>query len=279
MVGSLITVYIPTYQRVNLLRRSVASVLCQDYENFELLIVDDGSSDGTSRYLSSLEKNDPRVKVLQKDGPQGASASRNVAIKYAKGLFITGLDDDDFFLPNRLSSFIQAWERKSDNVVGLYTSHSVIGRDGGLRLYRRPEMACRRSHFLRNSIGNQVFTKTENLRSIGGFDESLGVWQDFECWIRLMKLGQVQRINNNSYVFDHSHDSQRITDSKREVVEAAYQYIAEKHQLNSRELRRFSTLKDVYINCFGAASIWGHMTHLDFLGTYVSMKNILKSLR
>jgi glycosyltransferase involved in cell wall biosynthesis len=275
----LITVYIPTYQRIDLLRRSVASVLCQNYDNYELLVIDDGSDDGTIEYLSQLEKNDSRVKVLDKDGPKGAPFSRNMAIKSANGLFVTGLDDDDFFLPNRLSGFVEAWSNKAEHVIGLYTSHAAIGRDGQLKLYDRPPTAQRNRHFLRNAIGNQVFTLTENLRLIGGFDENLGVWQDLECWVRLMELGEVQRVNNNSYVFDHSHDSQRISDSKKEIIEYAYQHISEKHSLKSRDLRRFTTLKNIYIGDLGISNLYSHLSHMDLFGVYISVKNMLKSSR
>ena len=97
----LITVYIPTHNRSILLKRAVDSVLRQTYENFEIIICDDGSSDNTADYLVDLASRDHRVKFIRNNEPKGACFSRNRCIELAKGEFITGLDDDDEFVENR----------------------------------------------------------------------------------------------------------------------------------------------------------------------------------
>lgn len=92
----LVSVYIPTYNRLNLLKRAVNSVLAQDYLNIELLIVDDGSKDGTADYLKRLSLLDERVKFLLNEKNYGACICRNKAIDISSGELITGLDDDDY---------------------------------------------------------------------------------------------------------------------------------------------------------------------------------------
>ena len=100
MNADLVSIYLPTYNRCALLRRAVDSVLAQTYTNWELIIVDDRSTDGTRAFLEDLQKLDPRVKCVFKTDTgevAGVQVSRNIAINMAKGRYITGLDDDDFF--------------------------------------------------------------------------------------------------------------------------------------------------------------------------------------
>lgn len=93
----LISIYIPTHNRRKLLERAVKSVQQQTYLNIELIIVDDGSSDSTWDYLNDIANKN--IRIFKHEQPLGACAARNLAIKHAKGKFITGLDDDDEFQP------------------------------------------------------------------------------------------------------------------------------------------------------------------------------------
>ena len=91
MMEPLISVYIPTYNRLELLKRAVQSVQNQTYKNFEIIIVDDNSSDGTQDFLVGLAKVDSRIRYFFKDKNSGACVSRNIAINLAQGELITGL--------------------------------------------------------------------------------------------------------------------------------------------------------------------------------------------
>ncbi|HBM8534493.1 TPA: glycosyltransferase family 2 protein, partial [Escherichia coli] len=107
----LVTVYIPTFNRVELLKRAVNSVLRQTYKNIEVIIVDDASTDGTHNYLELISRKDNRVKYFIKQERSGACISRNIAIQNATGKYITGLDDDDYFLDTRIEDFVRQWEK------------------------------------------------------------------------------------------------------------------------------------------------------------------------
>ena len=109
---NLTSVYITTYNRVELLKRAVQSVLNQSVQPYEILIVDDNSTDGTQQYLSTLQHKDKRIKWLKKSKiqPPGPQSSRNLAINSARGFFITGLDDDDYFTPDRLLTLQKAYK-------------------------------------------------------------------------------------------------------------------------------------------------------------------------
>jgi len=87
------SIIIPTHNRIGLLQRAIRSVLNQTVIDFELIVVDDGSSDGTTAWLATLQE--PRLRVIRRDTPRGASAARNAGIQAAQGRLIAFLDDDD----------------------------------------------------------------------------------------------------------------------------------------------------------------------------------------
>ncbi|WP_158650917.1 glycosyltransferase family 2 protein, partial [Acinetobacter indicus] len=121
----LVTVYIPTYNRLELLQRAVKSVQEQTYHNLEIIIVDDCSTDGTHEYLEKVSKEDKRVRYFLKEKNSGACVSRNIAIKNSKGEFITGLDDDDYFERNRIEIFLHKWFSYSEKYIALFSEYKT----------------------------------------------------------------------------------------------------------------------------------------------------------
>lgn len=234
----LVTVYMPTYNRVELLQRAVNSVLKQDYRNIELIVVDDSSADGTHEYLAKMADKDPRFKYFINEKNSGACVSRNKAIFAAKGEFITGLDDDDYFLPNHISGLINKRYLISDDCIGLYSQTYLKEKNVSKLIYGKRAKSCTHHQLLTaNWIGNQIFTRTIYLKQIGGFEESLPAWQDLECWYRLLKTYNKKAIlvSNYSYVVDVSHPHERITSKKLTSILKAYNIFVKKHNLSYRE--------------------------------------------
>ncbi|HDH7790640.1 TPA: glycosyltransferase, partial [Raoultella ornithinolytica] len=108
----LVTIYISTHNRLEKLKRAINSVLQQDYDNWELIVCDDASCDGTSDYMNDICIKDTRIRYLRNDVNKGACETRNLGIFNAKGTFITGLDDDDEFTNDRISFFVDNWNVK-----------------------------------------------------------------------------------------------------------------------------------------------------------------------
>lgn len=176
-----ITVYIVTSNRLEKLKRAIDSVESQTYRDFELVVVDNGSSDGTNAFLSSYRSTVP-FRFIRNEQNLGAPAARNQAIAMAEGEFVTGLDDDDQFMPSRLDLMIRAWSEDTP-IVGaqdiLIFSHRNVR-------WRKPELLTLDDILYKNSIGNQILTRKEYIQAVGGFDESLVAAQDYDLWIRLM---------------------------------------------------------------------------------------------
>lgn len=269
----LVTVYMPTYNRVALLQRAVESVLGQDYRNIELIVVDDNSTDGTHQYLAEMAEKDSRFRYFINEKNSGACVSRNKAIFAANGEYITGLDDDDYFLPNRIQHFITAWYSKQPDCVALYTN-SYIKKDNEDYTETKRVSKCGPEHLIcHNWIGNQIFTQTEFLQSINGFDEELTAWQDLECWYRLLSTydsyASLCLPGDSSYVIDISHPHERITTKKLHSISGTFEYFCNKHKLNSNSKNALELQLNAYMNSI--PKIKSLLTSISYLP---SLKNI-----
>lgn len=237
----LVTVYIPTYNRVKLLERAVNSVLKQTYKHLEVIIVDDCSTDGTEDYLKRLKEKETRVRYILKEKNLGACNSRNMAIKDARGLFVTGLDDDDYFEKDRIEFFLNAANSNEDEAyytnIKLKVSENVMLSPSFLSKFKRSSFKSYEKLLKQNFIGNQIFIKTDILRKSGGFDESFKAWQDLECWYNLMRTQSIKMnlLTQATQVIDISHEHERITKKNVQNVMAAFKQFSQKHNLNKMQ--------------------------------------------
>jgi glycosyltransferase involved in cell wall biosynthesis len=230
----LISVYMPTYNRSSMMQRAIASVLAQDYPHFELLIVDDCSSDDTWQVLQDKYGQHPQIRLFRQERGQGACAARNLAIKAAAGEFVTGIDDDDEFLPNRLSSMLAAYDDQYSCVVSgyfwdygsvrkaLYTERKVV------RLPEVLDVHC---------LSNQALVRTSRMLAQGGFDETLAAFQDYDMWLRMVAAyGPALRIAEPTYVVHVGHELGRITTSPKRLNAQAQFVEKHRHLMNERNL-------------------------------------------
>ncbi|MGY4502522.1 glycosyltransferase involved in cell wall biosynthesis [Bradyrhizobium sp. GM24.11] len=227
-----ISVYIPTHNRVDLLASAVKSVLGQQFTDLELIVVDDASTDGTASFLESITCDDKRVRALRNDRPRGAPGARNRAILEATGEFITGLDDDDTFEPQRLGALHDCWAtyaRHKVPVSCLYTQDIILS--GGKELFVTKKKGTVEVTDLveANHIGNQVFAPTAVFREAGLFNEKLPAWQDFEFFLRIVKrFGPARLLDMPLYRFDVTPSRDRIS-TKQDRVRRAYELVANLH--------------------------------------------------
>jgi glycosyltransferase involved in cell wall biosynthesis len=231
----LVTVYMPTHNRANLVSRAIDSVLSQSYKNIELIVVDDGSTDSTYESLKGYILSG-QIVYLKNNEPKGAPYSRNMAIKHASGVLITGLDDDDYFKENRILELVRAWGEREEKCVGLYTDCRVVNEDFTIaEKTNYPKKTTLESLYLRNSIGNQIFTSKKILIKSGGFDINLTCLQDLDAWINILFNNEscyLTKVNSGSYVLDKSHEHERISTGKIEKYIKSATYISKKYKLS-----------------------------------------------
>ncbi|KQN43712.1 hypothetical protein ASE93_18260 [Serratia sp. Leaf50] len=234
----LVTVYITTCNRLQLLKRCVESIQAQTIKDIEIIVVDDYSSDNTRSYLEELSKIDPRVSYIFNETRRGACYSRNMAIQAAAGEYITGCDDDDYFTADRVESFVSNI-KLLDKYTMLYTDSIWIDgnkiKKANINKFAGSTPSAQDLIFF-NFIGNQIFTKTSILKKYL-FDEAMPAWQDLECWFRILRgeNKEAYRLSTFNYYQDISHEYGRISDGKKDRVVDAYNLFCQKHQLSSKE--------------------------------------------
>jgi glycosyltransferase involved in cell wall biosynthesis len=185
---SLVSVVIPSYNRGELIERAVRSVLAQTRQDFETIIVDDGSTDDTSRVVAALAKEDQRIYYLQHDTSRGAQAARNTGIRAAQGEWIAFLDSDDQWLPNSLETRLEVAEKEQVKVV--HSDCYVVGEDGNMDLLGVPPIA---GWIYRDLLAQPgpvfptLLVTRKALEKIGYLDEQIVAYQEWDTAIRLAK--------------------------------------------------------------------------------------------
>ena len=184
MVSHTVSVIIPTYNRGWIVRDAIDSVLGQTYADFELIVVDDGSSDRTPPILDAYGD---RLRVIRQAN-QGVSAARNRGIGESSGPLIALLDSDDIWLPKKLAVQVDFFKR---NPAALICQTEEIWIRNGLRVnpgkrHRKPSgMIFERSLELCLVSPSAVMVRRELFEKVGQFDESLPACEDYDLWLRV----------------------------------------------------------------------------------------------
>ncbi len=190
MPSPTVSVVIPAYNAAWCVRRAIDSVLAQDFRDYELIVVDDGSTDDTPAVLASYGD---RIRVLRKSNG-GLSSARNAGIDAARGSYVAFLDADDWWLPGKLSR--QVAFMRSHPELG-FTSTTARVEDPQGRLLNLWACACWQGPFIDHLFcanadvagsGSAVMVKRSLFEQIGGFDESLRSLEDIDMWMRLASV-------------------------------------------------------------------------------------------
>jgi glycosyltransferase involved in cell wall biosynthesis len=178
-----VSVIIPTYNRATALAEAIESVMAQDYHDFEILVVDDGSSDSTTEILQTF----PEVLVVRQEH-RGVSAARNAGIARASGLLIAFLDSDDLWLPAKLSTQVAFFDSRPDALI--CQTEEIWIRDGirvnpKKRHKKLSGMIFEKSLELCIVSPSAVMMRSSLFDKVGCFDESFPVCEDYDLWLRV----------------------------------------------------------------------------------------------
>ncbi|WP_109832826.1 glycosyltransferase family 2 protein [Reichenbachiella versicolor] len=186
----LVTVCITTFNRESLIRPAVENILKQTYQNFELIIVNDCSVDGTKQELDEISDLDERIRVFHHEFNKGLSASRNTAIDNANGKYYTFVDDDDAWDEDYLKKFMNFVSDFDDTYC--FCCGTIIEDDLGRTMHVSSELNGTLKEIIAKGYAPPVagqFYHTEMLKSINGYNEQVRSGVDHDLWIRLAKKG------------------------------------------------------------------------------------------
>jgi glycosyltransferase involved in cell wall biosynthesis len=188
-----VTVIIPTFNRAAIVGRAIRSVLAQTCQDWELIVVDDGSTDGTEQGVRSFS--DHRIKYIRHERNRGGAAARNTGIRCARGEYVAFLDSDDEWLPEKLEKELEVF-RDSDPEVGLvYSGQIVLDERGRVLKVGMPRKsgwvhgALLESNFIGSC--SRVTVKKQVLDRVAGFDETFLNGEDSDLWLRVAKVWKI----------------------------------------------------------------------------------------
>lgn len=189
----LVSIILPTYNRSEYLVRAIKSVLDQNYNNFELIIINDGSTDKTSEIISQYQ--DSRIKIIENKENLGFVRSLNKAINYAQGKYIARIDDDDFWSDSqKLEKQIKFLENNPEYVL-VSSGMIKIDKNGKeIKKYLFPEKdeEIREKMLLTDYFVHPgVVFKKQTWEKAGGYNEQFYFSQDWDLWARLGKIGKM----------------------------------------------------------------------------------------
>ncbi len=194
-----VSVIIPTFNRARKVVRSISSVLDQTLTNYEIIIVDDGSSDGTANALAQFKHNS-KVKCLSHPKNLGVSAARNNGIMASRAPLLAFLDSDDYWLPEKLAVQVRFF-RQNPKAVACQTEELWIRK--GQRVNPRKKHRKPSGYIFEPSLKlclvspSAVMLKRSLLDKVGFFDENLPVCEDYDLWLRISSQYPIYLIDQN----------------------------------------------------------------------------------
>ena len=215
-----ISVIMPVHNGAGWLREAVASVRAQDFGDFEFLIVDDGSGDGTASMLAAFASADPRIRVLQQES-QGIVAALNNAIAAARAPYLARLDADDRASPVRLGkqlAFMQA--HPEIGLLGTFAetidaAGNIIGR------LTPPAEGTKLAQVLRRSnpfVHSSVMMRSALVRRIGGYRAAFKAAEDYDLWLRMAETCDIA--NLPEYLAQYRHHDANL--SRRDATRQSF---------------------------------------------------------
>jgi glycosyltransferase involved in cell wall biosynthesis len=210
----LVSVIIPTYKRVKKLKKAIDSVLSQTFTNWEIIIIDNHSLDGTKELVDNY--NNPKIKMLLIKNNGNIAKSRNLGIKKSKGKYVALLDSDDLWTPNKLQICINTLGKKTvlvyhDMYIQKNTKQIIFRKSGMCRNLKKPiyyDLILNGPAFPTSS----VVVKKDIFKKISFFNEQkkLITWEDFDAWIRFSKINEGFKKINQVLGFRYTDDENTL---------------------------------------------------------------------
>jgi glycosyltransferase involved in cell wall biosynthesis len=262
----IISVIIPAYNCQKTIKATIESVLKQTFADFELIVINDGSQDKTLEIVSQI--NDPRLKLFSFDNA-GANISRNRGLKYAVGEFVSFLDADDLWTPEKLESQLQALQANPQASVA-YSWTNCIDEQGQF-LRRGTYIAATGNVYAQLLVinflesGSNPLIRREALITVGSFDESLPAGQDWDIYLRLAANYHFVPVPFPQILYRISSGSLSTNVVRQEaacltVIEQAYNQAPEHLQ---------------YLKNYSLANIYKYLLHKSLEGSPARHKAIL----
>ena len=192
MQNKLVTVYITNHNYGKYINQSIDSVLKQSYSNIELIIIDDGSNDNSRKIINNY-RNRSNIKIIYQN-KKGLTISNNIALKQAKGYFFLRLDADDYLDKNAIKILVNEFDNEQ---IGMVFGDWYIVNDQNevIGIEKRHDFQNEVTLYDQPAHGACTMFRTEYIKNIGGYDETLKMQDGYELWFRFIKKYKIKNIN------------------------------------------------------------------------------------
>lgn len=198
-----VSVIIPTYDRVVMLEEAITSVRAQTYQDWELIVIGDQATPATTQRIEEWCRRDARIRFAPNTG-KGASAARNHGLRLAQGRLVAFLDDDDLWLPEKLSQQVARFAARPELAL-VYVRCWFEERVGDIERVGQPLPLGRRYRdlYLNNKIwtSSLVMVRRDDAIAQGGFDERMRYGEDYKLWLRIAARHPVDAIDEPLAVY------------------------------------------------------------------------------
>ncbi|MFM9903062.1 MAG: glycosyltransferase family 2 protein [Pyrinomonadaceae bacterium] len=238
------SIVIPTYDRAAFIEKTVASVLAQTVENFEIIIVDDGSTDNTGEIVAAIK--DKRVSYYKKANEERAAA-RNYGTDRAHGRYVTCLDSDDIFYPDHLAVAVEMIEKNSEPEI-FHLGYEVTGGDkGSYKMDHLPPIGNEELIYGNQFACRGIFLRADIAREHKfNPDRDLSATEDYELWLRLASRYPIRCDNRiTSAIIQHDERSVISTTPEKLIkrIELAEKYLKADDAFMKRFGDKLGTIK------------------------------------
>lgn len=208
-----VSVVLPTYNRAHVMGRALRSVLTQDFSDFEVLVVDDASTDDTESVIHSF--GDSRVRYLREPRNGGPNAARNRGLREARGEFVAFLDSDDEWLPGKLTRQLARFDELPESVGAVYTGVETVTSSGESWQFV-PEL---RGHLHASLLANNelhgasqsIMIRRSVVQQVGEFDVRYPAIGDYDYWVRVSACCDIDVVPETLARYHNAESASRVS--------------------------------------------------------------------
>lgn len=221
-----VSIVLPIYNGEKYMKQSIDSILCQDFAEWELIIVNDCSTDLTPEIADAYAKKDERIKVIHNKENKKLPESLNIGFREACGECLTWTSDDNMYMPNAIGEMYQ--KLTSDESVKMVCADmKFMDADGRIVGQAMPYEEKRMLY--ENCVGACFMYKREVPEQVGGYDSDMFCVEDYDYWFRvLLKFGKIERLDQCLYLY-RWHDNS-LTETKKEKIQLQLCRLREKYR-------------------------------------------------
>ncbi len=213
-----ISVILPTFNRENAIRKSIESILAQTYKNWELIIVNDCSTDNTLSVIREYANNDSRIKIINNSTNQKLPKSLNIGFSNATGDFYTWTSDDNAYHYNAFETLLAAFQAHPDTDF-IYSDFNMVNPEGNVIAHREEK----EPDYIRynNAVGACFLYRASLAKKIGDYDPELFLAEDYEYWIKAYLNGNLLHLKETLYDYE-IHENSLTSTRQTEIAKMAF---------------------------------------------------------